>query len=175
MIQHKQAFTLIELLVVVLIIGILAAVALPQYQRAVRKSRAGQILSLVRSLALAQELYYLANNKYADTFEELDVQIPGPEVECSSQTMSLCHAIGAWEVGMQKGISDEEAYAIAAHLENMSSIISYLEHKKNNVIRQNASAVVCSTSIENQDGKALCIGLGGKYMQDYVGVTYYSL
>ncbi|MCQ2410079.1 MAG: prepilin-type N-terminal cleavage/methylation domain-containing protein, partial [Elusimicrobiaceae bacterium] len=52
-------FTLIELLVVVLIIGILTAVALPQYQRAVEKSKATQAWSVLKSVAQAKEAYYL--------------------------------------------------------------------------------------------------------------------
>ena len=74
----KQAFTLIELLVVVLIIGILAAVALPQYQKAVIKSRFIQLKVLAHAIANAQEVYYLANNDYATNFEDLDIQMPTP-------------------------------------------------------------------------------------------------
>ncbi len=78
---NSGAFTLIELLVVVLIIGILAAVAVPQYQVAVEKSRVAPILSILKTLAEAQEVYYLENNSYATTLDELGVDIPGTTVQ----------------------------------------------------------------------------------------------
>ena len=75
-ISDAKAFTLIELLVVVLIIGILAAVALPQYTNAVEKSKATQALTMLKALGQAQAAYRMANGTCATTFEELDIDVP---------------------------------------------------------------------------------------------------
>lgn len=81
--QNKQAFTLIELLVVVLIIGILAAIALPQYQKAVFKSHMAEAMVNLKTIANAVHLCELSHegkialgdgNPCVDP-ENLDVQI----------------------------------------------------------------------------------------------------
>lgn len=74
--RKNAAFTLIELLIVVLIIGILAAVALPQYQLAADKARAVQAITLVKSVRNAAEVYYLANGAYPRSLADIDVSVP---------------------------------------------------------------------------------------------------
>ncbi|MGN0023895.1 MAG: type IV pilin protein [Candidatus Avelusimicrobium sp.] len=70
-----KGFTLIELLVVVLIIGILASVALPQYQKAVLKSRIIQNITRVRALHQAAAVYYMANGEYPLDVRDVDIDI----------------------------------------------------------------------------------------------------
>lgn len=97
--RNKQGFTLIELLVVVLIIGVLAAMALPQYRVAVGMSRASTMYAFMRGVDQAQQAFYMANNRYATTFDSLSVGIPPGFVKTDEKTISkgrmACHIMTA--------------------------------------------------------------------------------
>lgn len=66
--NNKKAFTLIELLVVVLIIGILSAVALPQYTFAVEKARIAEAMTNAASLQKAIDVWLLENGGYPENY-----------------------------------------------------------------------------------------------------------
>ena len=76
-ISRFGGFTLIELLVVVLIIGILAAMALPQYFKAVERSRMAEAITIMDSIVKAQRRKFMQTNHYATKFEGLDVSPKG--------------------------------------------------------------------------------------------------
>lgn len=84
--SKKAGFTLIELLVVILIIVILAVVALPQYQKAVVKSRSAQLYASVNALGKAMQSFARANGEWPETFDVLDLDFPLP-----SQSGTVCN------------------------------------------------------------------------------------
>jgi len=82
--MKRNGFTLIELLVVVLIIGILAAVALPQYERAVLKARYSELQTVIAAYKTAAEVYYLANGEYPSYWNDMDFTPPAGWVTSDS-------------------------------------------------------------------------------------------
>ena len=104
MLSAKKAFTLIELLVVVLIVGVLAAVALPQYQRAVEKSKSAEGKTLLRSTYQALEYYYLANGVYPTSFEQLGADVPGTPVALTNP-VDVYKASEDWNIYLYGNVS----------------------------------------------------------------------
>ncbi len=99
----KKGFTLIELLVVVLIIGILSAIALPQYQKAVNKTRFAQDVTVFNTLSKGIDSYILANRYPASltwftgadaNVVPLDVSIPWSS--CGGNDCIAPHDTGDW-------------------------------------------------------------------------------
>lgn len=96
----KKGFTLIELLVVVLIIGILSAVAVPQYTKAVNRARFSQVLVTMDALKKGIDTFYLANGAIniseEDLLASMDIEVTG--IDCTTGTCTSDLG-GGWSVG----------------------------------------------------------------------------
>ena len=154
----KKGFTLIELLVVVLIIGILAAIALPQYQTAVAKSRLATLMPVVKGLKDGAELYRLSNGHYpirtwGFVLDQLDISLPGNCVisgagaTCGDQSYSL-------------SITDSptNTYMLFAQGYDKDAQIGYLMYLDHSNL---PGKVYCLAKYTNKPANSACKSMGG--------------
>lgn len=152
----KKGFTLIELLVVVLIIGILSAAALPQYEKSVQKSRFVQLQVSLRTLFDAQKRYYLANGEYATTLDVLDV-LPTGELT----------------YGNKKIVNEKYSCTLVNHdLEIICSLYPDIGSSMITLLSRDTYQPKCRAY--NDKGKKFCLTYGGVLDSNGNGWTDYT-
>ena len=144
-------FTLIELLVVVLIIGILAAVALPQYQKAVLKSRYAALMPIAKSIANGNEAYYMEHGTYATNPANLDI---AGQKNYPDGTLLDVYPDGT------EGTSEDYSFVIAGRDNNFP--LNYLVYQKHSP--KFAGNIHCEADENNAMAQEVCQSLGGQYI-----------
>lgn len=109
---QDNAFTLLEILVAVMVVGVMAAVAVPKIGQAIEKFRAQEAVHLIQTLAASQERYYLDNDEYyyVDnvTFDGLDVEIPSLQYFNSPRNNG---SAGGWNLAFDRTGGPYRLYA----------------------------------------------------------------
>ena len=153
--NNKKGFTLIELLVVVLIIGILAAMAMPQYFKAVERSRMTEADQLLSSIAQAQQRKYLQINKYTTEYKSLDVAPKGASGS-TYYTKGDASKVGNGFAVTLSGTDYDTGAATATRVPNTGGTLQY----SYNLSRKYVSNKTTCTGTDN-GGKELCADFCG--------------
>ncbi|MFH1139171.1 MAG: prepilin-type N-terminal cleavage/methylation domain-containing protein [Pseudomonadota bacterium] len=96
MMRNRKGFTLIELMIVVAIIGILAAIAIPQFASYRQRAQDSAAKSALKNLATAQENYYAEHNVYAVNADRATSSLTGWTVESVITVTILGGSATAW-------------------------------------------------------------------------------
>lgn len=100
----KKGFTLLEVLIVVIIIGILVAIALPQYTNTLEKSKSAEAAANVGSLRAALDRYWYQNGSITTTISNLDIDDPN----------NITNKLYTYTITDDGTTSDTRAYTVTA-------------------------------------------------------------
>ncbi len=171
--KNKNAFTLIELLVVVLIIGILAAIALPQYQKAVRKSRTTEAITTLKALQTAVKAYIYENGEAPSTFPQLNIDIPNaayrypdsPEYHYAMTTPN----------GIEYMLESDTIDASLANMYGYDNPVWLSIWVNPNTTSTAGADIFCKTYSFTPKGKEYCRSMGGKNEVENGSYSFFPL
>ncbi len=163
--NNKRGFTLIEVLVVVLIIGILAAVAVPQYQKTVAKARVMRVLPVLRSILQAQDVYYLANGIYTDDINDLDMDV---SYTTSETIEGNSEPFGSWRPHTTYGGVNDGNLRL---YQNRRAVVWYTDDVDLDI---DGDDIFCYSPSDSEIWEKVCKTLG-EYSHQSAGHNYYKL
>ena len=144
-----SGFTLVELLVVVLIIGILAAIALPQYQTAVNKSRYAGLMPMAKAVKEAEEAMIMTTGDYTDQFVDLSIEVPG---SISQTGKEVNNPDGTTVVLFSNGVHD---YVKATKTGLKNNYVMYFDKSPNF-----PGGIHCEADKNDERAKQICLSYG---------------
>lgn len=159
----KKGFSLIEIMVVVLIVAILGAIAVTQYQTAVDKSRFTALVPTAKALAEAQEMYHMNHGGYANNMSLLETNMEGVTGDYATLSNGAIIEIG---------VEDEYRYVKATRDNLDNNYIVYQSHSQNYPGEMHCEALEGSSRAQK-----LCKNMGGREISGSLtdGYTTYIL
>ncbi len=176
--KKNKGFTLIEMLVVVLIIGILAGIALPQYQMAVTKAKVASILPLMRRWKDAMAEYKLQHGSYLteDDGAALGVNWPSDwengwdNNPCNNSR--YCTSVNFWDECFANEEGTGSVYC--KHWTNDGELSIYMYQPDDPDCEVCRGKIVCCAC--GEEGNKVCKALGGRTLETDFDFDYcYSL
>ena len=143
--RDKNGFTLLEMLAVVLIIGILAGIAFPQYRNAVRKARVAEAKITLRAIADS------ADRQLLNTYDSYDSNLSHLDIEVSNES-------NYWDFGVEECDNGGCASVALPKFENDFLLFYYSTGYAGGEYEGNGKFECCAN---NDNGKKICQSLGG--------------
>lgn len=170
--SSSKGFTLLELLVVVLIIGILASIALPQYKKAVLKAQLYKGIPLVESLYQAQQSYFLNHGVFATDLDDLDISVPVNPSCTKQQNSNYCRYICDFgKIGILDSFSNVQFQSPTSNI----GYLHYLTDFTSGGLERKAGEVWCFAKTGDNTAQEVCKGMGGQFGNSSSTWTRYKI
>lgn len=150
----------------VLIIGILAAVAVPQYQKAVDKARTSELFAIAKNIKVQQEVFYLANGRYANDCDELGADLPNGFVPVEN-SVSYSLTKGSYQITLNCKSTDNRLMTLIKDKDTTSlntHIELFFDHYADDDVveaeRGFQGRAICSATGNHARSLAVCKSLG---------------
>lgn len=128
-IKQQKGFTLIELLIVVIIIGMLAGVAMPNYLRQVSKARESSTKLILGTISRAQQAYHWEHREFAEEINQLGIDFNSDYHSFPKALVISNHTVKHKAIVLNPFEDSVRNYALGVYYENGAYGIAICESK----------------------------------------------